>query len=108
MSELYSLSGLELSNLISKGEIKAKELAQSYIKRIEKFDKDVKAWAFFDPNFILKKAEECDDFKNIGRPTGPLHGLPIAIKDIFGTDEMTTECGTVLRKKNIQRETLLS
>ena len=99
MSELYSLSGLELSNLISKGEIKAKELAQSYIKRIEKFDKDVKAWAFFDPNFILKKAEECDDFKNIGRPTGPLHGLPIAIKDIFGTDEMTTECGTVLRKK---------
>ena len=58
MSELYSLSGLELSNLISKGEIKAKELAQSYIKRIEKFDKDVKAWAFFDPNFILKKAEE--------------------------------------------------
>ena len=55
MSELCLLSALELSNLLSKGDIKAEDLAKSYLKRIEKFDKDVKAWAFFDPNFILKK-----------------------------------------------------
>ena len=29
---------------------------------------------------------------------GPLHGLPIGIKDIIGTQDMPTECGTVLRK----------
>ena len=103
MSELCLLSALELSNLLSKGDIKAEDLAKSYLKRIEKFDKDVKAWAFFDPNFILKKASECDNLKNIGRPLGPLHGLPIAIKDIFGTDEMPTECGTVLRKKKYSK-----
>ena len=103
MSELCLLSALELSNLLSKGDIKAEDLAKSYLKRIEKFDKDVKAWAFFDPNFILKQAAECDNLKIIGRPLGPLHGLPIAIKDIFGTDEMPTECGTVLRKKKYSK-----
>ena len=103
MSELCLLSALELSNLLLKGDIKAEDLAKSYLKRIEKFDKDVKAWAFFDPNFILKQAAECDNLKIIGRPLGPLHGLPIAIKDIFGTDEMPTECGTVLRKKKYSK-----
>ena len=103
MSEPCLLSALELSNLLSKGDITADELAKSYLKRIEKFEKDVKAWAFFDPNFVLKKASECDNLKNIGRPIGPLHGLPIAIKDIFGTDEMPTECGTILRKKKYSK-----
>ena len=103
MSEPCLLSALELSNLLSKGDITADELAKSYLKRIEKFEKDVKAWAFFDSNFVLKKASECDNLKNIGRPIGPLHGLPIAIKDIFGTDEMPTECGTILRKKRYSK-----
>lgn len=103
MSDPCLLSALELSNLLSKGDITADELAKSYLKRIEKFEKDVKAWAFFDPNFVLKKASECDNLKNIGRPIGPLHGLPIAIKDIFGTDEMPTECGTILRKKRYSK-----
>ena len=103
MTEPCLLSALELSNLLSKGDITADELAKSYLKRIEKFEKDVKAWAFFDPNFVLKKASECDNLKNIGRPIGPLHGIPIAIKDIFGTDEMPTECGTILRKKRYSK-----
>jgi len=103
MSDPCLLSALELSNLLSKGDITADELAKSYLKRIEKFEKDIKAWAFFDANFLLKKASECDNLKNIGRPLGPLHGLPIAIKDIFGTDEMPTECGTVLRKKKYSK-----
>ena len=103
MSDPCLLSALELSNLLSKGDITADELAKSYLKRIEKFEKDVKAWAFFDPNFVLKKASECDNLKNIGRPIGPLHGIPIAIKDIFGTDEMPTECGTILRKKRYSK-----
>ena len=103
MSEPCLLSALELSNLLSKGDITADELAKSYLKRIEKFEKDVKAWAFFDSNFVLKKASECDNLKNIGRPIGPLHGIPIAIKDIFGTDEMPTECGTILRKKRYSK-----
>ncbi len=103
MRELCLLSALELSTLLSKGDIQAVDLAKSYIKRIKKFDKDVKAWAFLDESFILKKADECDNLKNIGRPIGPLHGLPIGIKDIFGTDEMPTECGTVLRKKKYSK-----
>ena len=36
-----------------------------------------------------------------GKPTGPLHGIPIALKDIIGTVDMPTECGTQLEKVNL-------
>ena len=103
MSELCFLSAVELTELIQTGKIKSEDLAKSYIERYDKFEKKVKAWAHYDKNFILKKSIDCDDLKNIGRPTGPLHGLPIAVKDIFGTDEMPTECGTILRKKKYSK-----
>ena len=103
MSELCFLSAVELTELIQTGKIKSEDLAKSYIERYDKFEKNVKAWAHYDKNFILKKSIDCDDLKNIGRPIGPLHGLPIAVKDIFGTDEMPTECGTILRKKKYSK-----
>jgi len=46
----------------------------------------------------LEKASEADEHRKSGKPVGPLHGVPIAIKDIFGTVDMPTECGTVIRK----------
>ena len=47
----------------------------------------------------LEKAEEADTYRKSGKPLGPLHGMPVAIKDIIGTYDMPTECGTVFRKK---------
>ena len=48
---------------------------------------------------LLEKAEEAEEDRKSGKPRGSLHGLPIAIKDIIGTYDMPTECGTVFRKK---------
>ena len=64
-----------------------------------KFEKDVKAWSFLDKKILLEKAEEADDYRKSGKPLGSLHGLPVAVKDIIGTLDMPTECGTVIRKK---------
>ena len=97
MKDLCYLSASELSKGISSGEILSEDLVKSYIDRIKKFDKTIKAWAHFDPQYILDKAIEADDYRKLGRPIGPLHGLPIAIKDIFGTKDMPTGCGTPLR-----------
>ena len=99
MIEVSSLSAYELSLKLKSGEISSIDLCKSYINRIKKFEKDVKAWQFFDEKLLLEKAEEADDYRKSGKPLGPLHGMPIAIKDIIGTYDMPTECGTVFRKK---------
>ena len=47
---------------------------------------------------MYKRQEEADQHRRSGKPTGPLHGIPIALKDIIGTVDMPTECGTPIRK----------
>ena len=98
MSNVLSISAIELVEKLKSGEISCVDACKEYIKRIDKFDKEVKAWAFFDKKLLLEKAEEKDEYRKSGKPLGPLHGLPIGIKDIIGTQDMPTECGTVLRK----------
>ena len=99
MTNILSISTNELVAKIREGEISSVEVCKAYINRIDKFEKDVKAWNFFDKKSLLEKAEEADQYRKSGKPLGPLHGLPIAVKDIFGTYDMPTECGTVFRKK---------
>ena len=88
----------ELVEKIKNGEVSSKALCELYINRIEKFEKKVCAWAFFDKKKLLEKAEEADTYRSSGKPLGPLHGIPVALKDIIGTYDMPTECGTKLRK----------
>ena len=99
MIDITSLSATELVGKLRNGDISSVDLCKTYIKRIDKYEKDVKAWAFFDKKVLLEKAEEADDYRKSGKPIGLLHGLPIAVKDIVGTLDMPTECGTVFRKK---------
>ena len=99
MIDTASLNANELVSKLKSGDISSVELCKAYIKRIEKFDKDVQAWAFLDKKILLEKAEEADDYRKSGKPLGALHGIPVAIKDIIGTYDMPTECGTVFRKK---------
>ena len=98
MIDIFSLSLEELASKIKNAEISSVEVCETYIKRIKKFEKDVKAWAYFDKKILLEKAAEADDHRKSGKPTGSLHGVPIAVKDIIGTVDMPTECGTVIRK----------
>ena len=99
MINIFSLSTNELVVKMREGQISSVEVCKAYITRIDKFEKDVKAWNFFDKKILLEKAEEADEYRKSGKPLGLLHGLPIAVKDIFGTIDMPTECGTVFRKK---------
>ncbi len=99
MINIFSLSTNELVAKMRDGQISSVEVCKAYIARIDKFEKDVKAWNFFDKKTLLEKAEEADEYRKSGKPLGLLHGLPIAVKDIFGTIDMPTECGTVFRKK---------
>ena len=98
MIDIYSLSTNELVAKLRSGDISSVEVCNAYIDRINKYEKEVKAWAFLDKKNLLEKAEEADVYRKTGKPIGPLHGLPIAIKDIIATYDMPTECGSILRK----------
>ena len=99
MLDIFSLSINELVSKMKEGQISSIEVCKAYIERINRFEKDVKAWSFLDKKILLEKAEEADEYRKSGKPLGPLHGLPVAVKDIFGTIDMPTECGTVFRRK---------
>ena len=98
MVDLFSLKVEDLASKIKEGQLTSVQLCEKYIERINKFEKEVKAWAHFDKKNLLEKAEDSDEYRKSGKPVGSLHGIPIAIKDIIGTVDMPTECGTVIRK----------
>ena len=98
MIDIFSLNVEELASKIKAGEITSVEVCEKYIERINKFEKNVKAWAHFDKKILLEKAADADEHRRSGKPTGSLHGIPVALKDIIGTVDMPTECGTTIRK----------
>ena len=59
-------------------------------------DGQVEAWAFLDRDHAMRQAEAADEHRRHGKALGPLHGVPIGIKDIFDTGDMPTEFGSPL------------
>ena len=104
MIDIFSLSVGEIASKIKDGQLTSIEVCEKYIERINKFEKDVKAWAYFDKKILLEKAADSDEHRRSGKPIGSLHGVPVALKDIIGTVDMPTECGTVLRKGRTQSQ----
>ena len=98
MSEIISLSLEQLATKIKDAQLSSVDVCKAFIERIEKYEKDIKAWVHFDKKVLLEKAEEADEHRRSGKPLGSLHGVPVAVKDIIGTIDMPTECGTVIRK----------
>lgn len=93
---LNSLSASEAARLIRDGVISSEQLVEACLKRIGEVDEKIQAWAFLDPDYALTQARAADELRLSGKPIGPLHGVPVGVKDIFDTADMPTECGSVL------------
>src|SRR5262245_21322204 len=96
LTNLYSISATEAAQLIGDGVISSEELVAACLARIQEVDPQIQAWAFLDPDHALAQARALDQLRLAGKPIGPLHGVPIGIKDIFDTADMPTENGSVL------------
>jgi len=96
LTNLHLLSASEAARLIRDGIISSEQLVESCLARIREVDPQVQAWAFFDADYALAQARSRDELRLSGRAIGPLHGVPIGLKDIFDTTDMPTECGSVL------------
>ncbi len=95
-TKLNWLSASDAARAIRDGAVSAAELTQACLARVKEVDGDVQAWTFLDEKHALAQAKARDLDKSEGRPLGPLHGVPVGIKDIFDTCDMPTEDGTVL------------
>jgi Asp-tRNA(Asn)/Glu-tRNA(Gln) amidotransferase A subunit family amidase len=93
---LHLLSATEAARLIRDGVISSEQLVEACLSRIRDVDPQVQAWAFLDSDHALAQARALDQLRLEGKPIGPLHGLPVGIKDIFDTADMPTECGSML------------
>ena len=79
----------ELATLLDSGSVSAVELLNSYIQAIQLEDKNYNAIAFLNPD-AEKIALELDNERRNGFVRGPLHGIPILLKDNIDTaDKMT-------------------
>jgi Asp-tRNA(Asn)/Glu-tRNA(Gln) amidotransferase A subunit family amidase len=78
------------------GVVSALDVAESCLARIAEVDPKIEAWAFLDPDLVREQARALDEARAAGRSIGPLHGIPIGVKDLFDTNDMPTEDGTVL------------
>ncbi|KAF5567399.1 amidase [Fusarium phyllophilum] len=88
-------SGVTGSSYVVDG---VEQYASSLLERIQQRDDDVKAWAYLDPKAVLEQARELDQVPKDQR--GPLHGLPVGIKDIILTKDMPTAHGSAIYKND--------
>jgi Asp-tRNA(Asn)/Glu-tRNA(Gln) amidotransferase A subunit family amidase len=93
---LATLSLTEAVADIRDGRISTTELVADCLKRIDEADAEIEAWAFLDRDHAMRQAEAADAHRKQGKAVGPLHGVPIGIKDIFDTGDMPTEFGSRL------------
>jgi len=90
MTGLNRLSATSAARKLAAGEITAEALAADCIERIRERDPDVRAWTFLDTDEAMRRARALD-----ARPSnGLLHGLPLAVKDLFDTVDMPTSYGS--------------
>jgi len=93
---LIELSATEAIGKIRLGEITSEELVQACLERIGQVDGEIEAWTHLDPEAARAQAESLNAHRQKGLALGPLHGIPVGVKDIIDTLDMPTELGTVL------------
>ncbi len=92
MTGFERLTAREAARLIAHGGMTAEALVRACLERIEDREPIVHAWAFLDPDAAIRQARERDRTP----PVGPLHGIPVGVKDIIDTADMPTEYGSPL------------
>ena len=90
------LSASEAARAIAGGALSAVQLVEACLARIRDVEPAVQAWQYLDEQHALAQARARDADRAEGRTIGPLHGVPVGIKDIIDTADMPTEDGTVL------------
>lgn len=93
----FEKSASELQKEMEAGKLTSVQLVKYYLKRIRVYDGVVNAFITINPN-ALKEAERLDKERASGKLEGPLHGIPIVLKDNYDTYDMKTTSGALAFK----------
>jgi amidase len=84
----------DMRTAMEKGQVTSRELVTQYLERIATYENKIHATITVNPN-ALKEADERDRERAAGRIRGPLHGIPVALKDNIHTTDMPTTGGAL-------------
>jgi Asp-tRNA(Asn)/Glu-tRNA(Gln) amidotransferase A subunit family amidase len=93
---LNRLGAADIASGIRRGNFCAHEVMEACVARILERESTLHAFAYLDPEAALRRARLADAWQAEGLPLGPLHGVPIGIKDVFDTTDMPSEYGSPL------------
>jgi Asp-tRNA(Asn)/Glu-tRNA(Gln) amidotransferase A subunit family amidase len=93
---LTVLSGAAAAVEIAEGRLTSEEYALACLAQVDAVDGAIRAFARLDRDHVLTQARERDEQRSRSLPLGPLHGVPVALKDIIDTTESPTEYGSSL------------
>src|SRR5437867_9813146 len=100
VSEPFSVIEASIPDMLramEQGRVTSQELVRQYLARIDKYDSRLHATVTINRN-ALREAQELDRERAAGKVRGPLHGIPIALKDIIHTTNMPTTGGALAFK----------
>lgn len=92
------LTATQAAAEMASGALSAVDYNRACLDRIAELEPTVHAFIHLDPEHVLAQAKALDERRRNGKPLGALHGVPVAIKDIFDTADYKTECGSLLLK----------
>ncbi len=93
MNDIALRSATELSGMLHGRKISSVELLQLYLDRVERLNPALNAIVYMDAEAAMARAKEADQALAAGKSWGPLHGLPMTIKDSFEVEGMLTTSG---------------
>ena len=94
----------ELRDLIAAKQITSVELTELYLSRIESLDGRLNSYLTLTPEIALAQAKRADEATAMGESLGPLHGVPISIKDLEMTRGVRTTSGSLVFRDRIPDE----
>ena len=102
--DICFLSAVEMAQLIRAKKLSAREALAAHLKQIERVNPKVNAIVTLVPEMAQEAAAKADEIQAHGETLGPLHGLPVAHKDLIETRGIRTTFGSPLFKDYIPTE----
>ncbi|MBC8211943.1 MAG: amidase [Gammaproteobacteria bacterium] len=96
MNNANFLTALEVREALQQGLLSSTQLVEACFERIDEIEQEIGAWTHLDKALALEQARQADEFRRRGLALGPLHGIPVGIKDIIDTFDYPTERGSVI------------
>ena len=93
---LSAWTAAQAASEIARGAVSAEDYTRACLERIEAVEPEIRAFAHLDSHHAIAQAKALDERKARGMALGPLHGVPVAIKDIIETSDFPTECGSAV------------